>query len=109
MEIGEFVRQGDLGIMKIAEIPKGLKLEQRRNNILLEGEATGHHHKATAGQLLVYKEKAPKNEIGFLQLEEPAEIVHEEHNLIKLGVGVYRIFRQREFSYGQQQVKFVQD
>lgn len=40
-------RQGDVLFVKVAELPSGLV--ERKNNVLVEGEATGHAHRLTAG------------------------------------------------------------
>ena len=84
-------RQGDVLIKKIAKIPSGLS--KRENRVLVEGEATGHCHKATAGD--VYD---GENGELFLQTITPTIIEHEEHDPIELPTGDYEIIRQREYT-----------
>lgn len=84
------MRQGDINIKKIDKLPKGAT--KREGNILVSGEATGHHHRVKDGE--VY-------ELGnrlFLQTIVPTDIIHEEHDPIPLETpGVYEIERQREY------------
>ena len=93
-------RQGDLLIVEADEIPKGAK--PKKSNIIVEGEATGHAHRLQNGQILISKEKDPgfsfeEHETMWIKALKGAKIVHEEHGLINLEVGLYMIVRQREW------------
>jgi len=90
-------RQGDVLIERIEALPENLKDYKRDNGriILAYGEVTGHAH-------AIDEETAKSfvNEAGelFIEVDEPAEIVHEEHAAIPLPTGVYRITHQREYT-----------
>jgi hypothetical protein len=115
LDIGDQVRQGDCFLVYYGEkLPdfnakEKEELEERKSKVMLEGEATGHNHRATSGQLLMWK-KPKGQELGFLKLEEPTEIVHQEHHKLNIGYGVYQIIRQRESTHNQHlNMQFVQD
>ncbi|MBV9228137.1 MAG: hypothetical protein JOZ18_02400 [Chloroflexi bacterium] len=84
-------RQGDVLFVKVADLPPAL-IEQTRG-VLVEGEATGHAHRLTAGRVYQTRE-------GWLFLEAVAgsNIVHEEHAPIELEPGYWQVIRQREYS-----------
>lgn len=84
-------RQGDVLFTKIEALPEGLK--QRKSQIIVEGEATGHHHSLVAGRVL-------EDAQGYLFLEvlKATQIVHQEHQPIGLEPGFYRVTRQREYT-----------
>jgi len=82
-------RQGDLLIQKIEAIPEGTT--QVITGIVLEGEATGHHHRLQGGSVLA------KDGLMFLDVSDKALLVHEEHKPIALTKGKYAVIRQREY------------
>ena len=83
------VRQGDLLITKVLDIPIGSKIDT--TGILLRGESTGHAHRISGGELL------RKGEAMFLNVGKKAVISHEEHKPITLGKGKWGVVRQREY------------
>src|SRR3990167_442817 len=84
-------RQGDVLIEKIDKMPKGLK---RKDQIIALGEVTGHKHFFPSEQVLVYKDE---NNNQFVNVQKTAELVHDEHQAIKLEKGNYKIVMQRQF------------
>lgn len=84
------IRQGDLLIVPTNNIPKTAKKDT--TNIVLQGEATGHHHRLQGGDVL-------KDSLGaiFLNVQDKALLVHEEHKPISLHAGKYAVIRQREY------------
>lgn|SRR3990167_1366763 len=82
--------QGDLLISKINKIPAGAK--KREGKVLVWGEATGHAHQITAGEVFDYGTRllftAPVN----------TTIIHPDHDSIPLEKGDYEIVRQRQKS-----------
>ena len=87
----EMYRQGDVLFTKVEELPEGL--ERKRNNIVVEGEVTGHAHRLLDGVIWM-------NVLGAMYLEvvRATRVVHEEHNAIYLEPGIYQVTRQREYS-----------
>jgi len=87
-------RQGDVLIRKTNAIP--VNAHRRSDLILAEGEATGHCHKVadpTTAELF------EQGETLFLDVKaEKAIIVHDEHGPITLERGIYRVWRQREYT-----------
>ena len=96
-------RQGDVFLAGVASLPEGAS--PRAGGVLVEGELTGHSHrleKAGVGEVLEHR--------GTLYLRvtaRQATIVHQEHGLITLPRGSYRVWQQRE--YTPQAVRTVAD
>ena len=84
-------RQGDVGFLKIEELP--LKLKKKKDNVIVYGEVTGHAHRLIDGSI-------HKDDDGqmYLITKDTAHVVHEEHNTVKLEKGYWKILRQREYT-----------
>lgn len=90
-------RQGDLFIEVIADAgPAPAEQRQRRNGVILVGEATGHAHRVEDPSGVILWEAAG----NFLLrvVADFARLVHEEHKPIALPRGDYRLWRQREYA-----------
>lgn len=85
------IRQGDLFIVKAEEIPKTAK--KVLDNVVLEGEATGHHHRLEGGDVFKTKEGSI-----YFTVKKKATLVHEEHSPIEFKAGKYAVLRQREYT-----------
>lgn len=91
-QAGVLYRHGDVLLRQIVSLPKGA--QRRVGATLAQGEVTGHSHRlkqAHAVQLWVQGSDL------FLEVKEPATLVHEEHRAIELPSGFYRVWRQREY------------
>lgn len=84
-------RQGDLLFMTLPTLPEGLTI--RANNVIAEGEATGHTHRLQDGRVLEDAQGAL-----FLEAFHATHIIHQEHHTINLPAGCYRVIRQREYT-----------
>ena len=87
-------RQGDvlifgLGKRKNKRFIEGFK--PKGDNIIIEGEITGHFHKALNGKLYEKDDKI------VLEADEGCTLIHPEHASIKVPKGVYTIDIQREY------------
>ena len=93
----EFYRQGDVGIRRVASIPKGAKKVKRDAGriVLAYGEVTGHAHAVLDREATLVRSTDGRT---FLRLDAPATVVHEEHAPVKLAPGAYEVIRQREWS-----------
>ena len=100
------VRQGDLLLVPVAAVPDAARELGSGRLLLLRGEVTGHAH--------VVEDKRASlhgwNSQRYLQVEgeEPVMLVHEEHDPLQLGPGVYEVRRQREYA-PQQRARWVAD
>jgi hypothetical protein len=103
-------RQGDVLIVPIAEaaasaLASGLEpigRDPRERMILALGESTGHAH-AVVGQGALYPSAAPLEPM-YLRLPQGGRVVHEEHAMITLPPGWYRVVRQREYEPGSARI-----
>jgi len=94
-------RQGDLLFVQQETRPAG-SLVARPGLVIVAGEATGHAHRLTAGAVL----EAPDGAL-YLDLPTAARVVHEEHDALTLGPGVWLVVRQRE--YAPEAIRTVRD
>jgi hypothetical protein len=96
-------RHGDLLVQTTEQIPSDARPVQHL--VLAEGEMTGHSHR------IAEKDSADLYQSGlsmYLRVKsESATLVHQEHGPIVLGPGVYRVWRQRE--YTPREIRVVRD
>ena len=83
-------RQGDV-ILRELESPQNFSGATTKI-VEMTGE-TGHKH-SILGQVLEQGNRT------LIQLDEPSQIVHEEHKPISIPKGQYEIYRVREFTEG---------
>lgn len=92
------IRQGDVLLIKVAEIPESAKPVKRDNGrlVLAHGEATGHAHVIDSppeeAVLLTDKENR-----RFLNLVRDSVLKHEEHTNLHVPAGKYQQIPQREW------------
>lgn len=85
-------RHGDVKIDKVELIPLDAKLLKNRKE-LAYGEVTGHAHRIDIGELF-----ETKNGVLYLQVKELAKLTHEEHKVITLEPGCYRVSTKRQYT-----------
>jgi hypothetical protein len=89
------VRQGDVLLVPVDEIPDGARSLARTGGrvVLAEGEVTGHAHaiRAAGATLLGAGEER------YLRVTAPVTLDHEEHAAIEVAPGAYRVVIQREY------------
>jgi hypothetical protein len=87
-------RQGDVFMASVASVPKAAN--PRPHCVLAEGEATGHNHRvADPAAARLYADSAS---LYLKIVADSATVVHQEHGPITLPRGIYRVWRQREYS-----------
>ena len=77
----------DVLFTKVEGLPEGLI--QRPSQVIVEGEATGHHHRLVAGRVL----EAATGHL-YLEVVRATQVVHQEHTPITLAPGYYAATRQ---------------
>jgi hypothetical protein len=101
-------RQGDILLKPVKDLPDELKEVPRDKGriVLAEGEVTGHFHAIEDEGATFLAKNEEEIEGRFLVIEAEAitaeaagvELVHPEHDTIKLPPGIYEVVRQREYS-----------
>ena len=103
------VRQGDLLVERVHVLPTGLVAVEagshggRRAHVLARGERTGHAHwppaeptvcffRAVAGPVGLM--------LGYADIPSPTNLRHDEHRPVRLGPGLWRIRRRRQYVPG---------
>ncbi len=96
-------RHGDVMIQQIERLPE--TADPLQQLILAHGELTGHSHRvAPSSGARLYR--SPQG--LFLEIRsEGVGVVHEEHGRISLPQGIYRVWRQREYS--PEEIRIVRD
>lgn len=90
------VRQGDVLLVKVAEMPRGVERHDNGGRCLVrEGEATGHAH-VIEGAVEEYR--SALDERFYAVLEEGGVLTHDEHSAIALEPGLYRLQPQSEWT-----------
>lgn len=96
-------RHGDVLVQKVSRLPGNAK--KLKHVTLAEGEVTGHSHriqdKSTAE---MYR---ANDELYLKVTAASAKLIHEEHATIELPRGVYKTWRQRE--YTPERIVYVRD
>jgi hypothetical protein len=99
-------RQGDVFFERVTEIPARLREHPLPHVTLVHGEMTGHSHRIGDPHTATLFAAGPTT--FYLDVHEGgATVVHEEHGPIALDPGLYRVWRQREYS--PEAIRVVQD
>jgi len=88
-------RQGDIFVQQIEKIASSAVKEKCKQKTVALGEVTGHSH--LLRPVIGVVEFFTDNGATLCQVEQEAELVHEEHKPIVLKKGKYKVFQQREF------------
>jgi len=88
-------RQGDVLLLVDCEIPEGCVVLPHA--VLAEGEATGHRHRITKGEVRHFLDG--RTQRRWLAVDSPtALLTHDEHGPVALKRGSYEIVIQRSYS-----------
>ena len=91
-------RQGDVLIKPIKGKVAGNVVPRDNGRVILAyGEVTGHAHAIKDMSATLFD----NNGVTLLNADSEVEIVHEEHDTVKLPKGLYEVVRQREFDAGE--------
>lgn len=93
-------RQGDVLLRRINRIPASVKPVELDNGrvVLAYGEVTGHAHAFGRENRVVMFRDDGSSGVRYLEVKEPADLLHEEHSTITIPPGRYEIPPQREYS-----------
>ena len=86
-------RHGDVLLASIASLPPNV--HKRAGTILATGELTGHSHRIQQQDAIQLWTRG--HEL-FLEVKQAATLIHEEHRAIELPSGIYRVWKQRQYS-----------
>lgn len=96
-------RHGDVMIERVNSLPADKKKLQ--HTILAHGEVTGHCHRIKEQGVAVLFEATGNLYLDIAAVS--ATVTHEEHAPISLPKGLYRVWRQREYS--PQEIRIIRD
>lgn len=90
-------RQGDILLAEVRRMPRNASpfVDQEAARILALGEQTGHKHRITGGT--VYMAGPSNARRRVVVLDQPAELVHEEHGPIQVPAGTFEVVQQRTY------------
>jgi hypothetical protein len=94
--MGNQFRQGDVFLIRVGSVPMGAAKEKSKDPdiILAHGEATGHAHRISAEAVTSYRWQGDR----LIEVTRESDLLHEEHEAIKLPPGVYKVVIQREYT-----------
>src|SRR3989344_8159966 len=95
------IQQGDVLFYQIDRRPERVKLH--RNNVVAEGEATGHYHAVDGPGISVLE----LGRILFVNAPNGGIIRHQEHREIQIPAGVYENGIVREYDHFEEETRNV--
>ncbi len=99
-------RQGDWLFKPAESLPQDI--HQIKSNVVGEGEATGHLHQFSNGQVVLYADK--NGETAAVEVKsESATLAHPEHGPISFEKGLYVTKKELEYSPMLEQMQKVMD
>ena len=88
-------RQGDVLLVKVDRIPRGLARKSSHERIVLAcGEVTGHAHAISTAFADLF---SGIDLDYYIDVKPGAVLTHEEHSPINIAPGYYKVIRQREY------------
>lgn len=95
------IRQGDVALVSVREIPKDA-IEQPikgKKLILAFGEATGHHHRFefldSTQNIKLY---VAHGGARYIDVSAPSDLLHEEHSTARVPAGKWLLPQQVEYT-----------
>ena len=100
MNVNEIHWQGDVGILRIKEIPESAAKDKKPNSQLAPGTTKGSRHIiADISCIDMYvKSDATPLEGSIIDCKSPTEITHPEHGNVTIPEGIYAIVYQRAYA-----------
>lgn len=97
------IAQGDLIMFPVKSLPEGvIPMDEDGNKYVVAHSETGHNHVIEKTHVKAFVLKKPDIYQMFLQVDEPAALVHEKsfdkHETVMIPPGTYQINRQREYT-----------
>ncbi len=102
------IRQGDVLLVPIAQIPEDARKGPDGAVVLALGEATGHAHRIDDPRAQSWA-RGPDERFVLIDGDDPVALVHEEHDTLDVPPGAWRIQRQREFEPTIRRPRWVAD
>jgi len=94
--------QGDVIMDSIDSLPDEAMVAG--HNVLAEGEATGHAHRADAtAQVWTHEDGL------YMSSPEKITVLHEEHNNVTVTPGLWKVTKQQEYDHFAREARDVRD
>jgi hypothetical protein len=97
-------RQGEVLIFGEDRLKSRLREDWKKkarlvpDNVIIEGEISGHKHEVINGKLYQHPDK---KDVMILEAQEGCVVKHPEHKDVSMPKGVYEINIQREYDEGK--------
>ena len=100
-KINKVGAQGDVMFVRVDGLPDNACADDQRGEIIVAHSETGHHHVIERGAKMYTVPENPL--IAYLEVQiEMAKLIHKRphdtHQTLGLGRGVWKIYRQREYT-----------
>lgn len=96
-------QQGDVILETVKTIPRNLK---KHDGVIAEGETTGHAHRVDLSGVDVF---VADDGTLYCQAQKAFVITHEEHKIITLPKGNYKVRRVLEYDHFAEEARAVAD
>ena len=97
-------RHGDVGLIRLAELPAGAVQQERRGDLILQqGTSTGHAHRIKAKTAQTFT----AGETRYLVSKRPTTLTHEEHGPVMIAPGIYEIRIEADYVPGEPPVQVL--
>lgn len=93
--------QGDVALTAVDSVPKNAKKMSSPGQpvIVARGEATGHHHSFAPNSGVELFQDTDRNVMVMTVPKGGADLVHQEHDTIKVDEGTYEYTPQMEYDH----------
>jgi hypothetical protein len=98
------IRQGDVLLVPVLGLPK--KVSYSPHRILAVGEVMGHAHRFESSAVVLVVDSHFNL---FCKVRKPAELIHEEHENIRVPPGNYMVVQQRQLNSDNLTVEMLDD
>lgn len=91
-------RQGDVLLVAATKPAKLTAIKPKGDRVILAyGEVTGHHHSIDSAHCQEWVDDAG---VTWIEAQQAVELLHQEHDPIRLKKGWYRKVQQMEYTPG---------
>lgn len=102
-----YYQHGDLLLKRVDFVKEGCKVTKVKKAILAEGEHTGHKHMLISESMPITIHE--KDGEVFVKTESETELIHQEHNMITIEPGIYKVEQVKEYDHFEEEIRKIQD
>ena len=110
MERMRQIQQGDVLLQQVASVPSdATRVPSDGAVVIARGERSGHRHVIKSDQAALWSLARDGVTELYLEVRAPVTIVHDEHRMLPIPPGIYRVGRVKEYDYFAQMERRIED